>query len=304
MKLFEYISEKDFLNLKPGDKLLVNKDLKAIEWQYHIPYGYVTPMSEFEGKVVTVDELVTSDDDTPEGLYVVLEEDDGVHAWAPECFKCKVEKSFPDASDNSLTLSKVLNDVSKKWETYSPAQRQAIADYFAGERRPLLTEEFLDNIATIGHYYFCYSPDNKITCKEEETGRITTARCHEEDIFSIEVGQLVSFAHLLGYDVDHNGNNDHFTLIKKKPIYYYGEKILVDTIHPDCPKTMKENYKDEIGIILSYSLDYKANTYIYKVVFKDEKIYKLQENVLKNVPINFIPGAQDLKDTYVKIKKK
>ena len=348
MKLFEYISEKDFLNLKPGDKLLVNKDLKAIEGQYHIPYGYVSPMSEFEGEIVTVRELVSSKDDTTEGPFVVLEEDDGVHAWAPECFKCKVEQPFPSSS-LAPTLSAIFSSISKKWGTYSPAQKQAIAEYFAGERHSLSTEKLPDNAATlpkvlndiskkwgsltdternaiaeyfsgerpalfadfppddtatIGCYCFYYTPDNKIICKEETTGCTTTARCHEDDIFSIEVGQLVSFAHMLGYDVDHCGNNDRFSLIKKKPTYYYGEKVLVDTSHPDCPKAMKENYKDEIGIILSYSLDRKANTYIYKVVFKDEKIYKLQENVLKNVPINFIPGAQDLKDTYVKVKKK
>ena len=259
MKLFEYISEKDFLNLKPGDKLLVNTGLKAIERQYHIPYGYVSSMSKFEGEIVTVRELVSSKDDTTEGPFVVLEEDDGLCAWAPECFKYKVEKSFSDAPDDATT---------------------------------------------IGHYYFYYTPDSKIICKEETTGYTTTARCHEEDIFSVEVGQLVSLAHMLGYDVDHCGNNDRFSLIKKKPAYYYGEKVFVDTSHPDCPKAMKENYKDEIGIILSYSLDRKVNTYIYKVIFKDEKIYRLQENVLKNVPINFIPGAQDLKDTYVKVKKK
>ena len=67
---------------------------------------------------------------------------------------------------------------------------------------------------------------------------------------------------------------------------------------------MKENYKDQPGIILSSELDKKSNTYMYKVIFKDEQIFKLQESILKDLPINFIPGVLDLKESLYTIKKK
>ena len=278
MGMKKSIAKDIFLKLKPGDKLLVNKDLQYIEDTYGVPYGVVDDMEKFEGKVVTVSELHNSPDES-EGPFVFIKEDWGQYSWAPECFECKVITS---PKDEPLGLSWKKMPKPKKEKDIPPPE----------------------DTAKLNTYDFSYSPDGKVVCRNLATKETAIARCHEEDVFSLEVGELVAFAHMLGYDVDHCGSNDRFTLIKKKPAYYYGEKVLVDTSHPDCPKAMKENYKDEIGIILSYSLDRKANTYIYKVVFKDEKIYKLQENVLKNVPINFIPGAQDPKDTYVKVKKK
>lgn len=314
MGMKKSIAKDIFLKLKPGDKLLVNKDLQYIEDTYGVPCGIVDDMEKLEGKVVTVSELHNSPDES-EGPFVFIKEDWGHYSWAPECFECKVItspkdeplglswKKIPNAKKESKSLAKVIDMISEKWDTMSHKERMVVAEYIAG-KRPVPPVEPPEDTAKLNTYDFSYSPDGKVVCRNLATKETATARCHEEDIFSLEVGELVAFAHMLGYDVDHCGNNDRFSLIKKKPVYYYGEKVLVDTSHPDCPKAMKENYKDEIGIILSYSLDRKANTYIYKVVFKDEKIYKLQENVLKNVPINFIPGAQDLKDTYVKVKKK
>lgn len=310
------IAKEDFLKLLPGDKLLARKDLQYIEDTCVIPYGLVDDMKKLEGEVVTV-AYVSNDSDNVKGSYVSIEEDSGGYFWAPEWLECKVKvitsskdeplglswEKTPNVKKESKSLAKVIDMISEKWSTMSHKERMAVAEYIAGKRPSSLCEPPEDT-AKIATYDFSCSPDGKVICRDPETRETATARCHEDDIFSIEVGQLVSFAHMLGYDVDHCGNNDRFSLIKKKPTYYYGEEVLVDTSRPDCPKAMKENYKDEIGIILSYSLDRKSNTYIYKVFFKDEKIYKLQENVLKNVPINFIPGTQDLKDTYVKVKKK
>lgn len=265
MGMKKSIAKDIFLKLKPGDKLLVNKDLQYIEDTYGVPYGIVDDMEKLEGKVVTVSELHNSPDES-EGPFVFIKEDGGDFAWAPECFECKVELSFPDFYEKN---------------TAPP-----------------------DNTAKIATYDFSYSPDGKIVCRNPATKETATARCHEEDIFSLEVGELVAFAHMLGYDVDHCGSNDRFTLIRKKPAYHYGEKILVDCDHPDCTKYMKENYKDQPGIILSSELDKKSNTYMYKVIFKDEQIFKLQESILKDLPINFIPGVLDLKESLYKIKKK
>lgn len=303
MGMKKSIAKEDFLKLLPGDKLLVHKDLQYIENTYGIPYGLVDDMKKLEGKVVTVQDV------NAEGTYVSIKEDSAGYYWAPECFKCKVLTSPKDEphgllwKKKSKSLAKVIDMISEKWGTMSHKERMAVAEYIAGKHPSSLCEPPKDT-SKIATYDFSYSPDGKVVCRDLGTMETATARCHEEDIFSMEVGQLVSLAHMLGFDVDHCGNNDRFTLVRKKPAYYYGEKVLVDCDHPDCPKAMKENYKDEIGIILSYNLDRRANTYIYKVIFKDEKIYKLQESVLKDVPINFIPGAQDLKDTYVKVKKK
>lgn len=323
MRMKKSIVKDIFLKLKPGDKLLVNKNLQYIEDTYGIPYGIVDDMEEFEGKVVTVKELHNSPDES-ESPYVLIKEDRGHYSWAPECFECRVEKSFPDgakvisspkdepiglswkkipkAKKESKSLSKVLNDFAKKWDKYTPEQQQDIADYFAGKRTVCL--EVPDNTAKIATYDFSYSPDGKVVCRDLATRETATARCHEEDIFSLEVGELVAFAHMLGYGVDHCGNNDRFTLIRKKPAYHYGEKVLVDTDHPDCTKYMRENYKDQPGIVLSSELDKKSNTHMYKVIFKDEQIFKLQESILKDLPLNFIPEAMDLKETLATIKKK
>ena len=316
MGMKQSVAKEDFLKLLPGDKLLVRKDPQYIEDTCGIPYGLVDDMEKLEGEVVTV-AYVSNDPDNVKGSYVSIEEDSGGYFWAPEWLECKVKvitsskdeplglswKKTPNVKKESESLAKVIDMISEKWGTMSHKERMAVAEYIAGKRPSSLCEP-PDDTAKIATYDFSYSPDGKVICRNLETGETATARCHEEDIFSVEVGQLVSFAHMLGYDVDHCGSNDRFSLIKKKPAYYCGEKVLVDCGHPDCPKAMKENYKDEFGIILSYSLDRKANTYIYKVVFKDEKIYKLQENVLKNVPINFIPGAMDLEETLATIKKK
>lgn len=323
MRMKKSIVKDIFLKLKPGDKLLVNKNLQYIEDTYGIPYGIVDDMEEFEGKVVTVKELHNSPDES-ESPYVLIKEDRGHYSWAPECFECRVERSFPDkpkviaspkgeplglswekipkAKKEDKSLSKVLNDFAKKWDKYTPEQQQDIADYFAGKRTVCL--EVPDNTAKIATYDFSYSPDGKVVCRDLATRETATARCHEEDIFSLEVGELVAFAHMLGYDVDHCGSNDRFTLVRKKPAYHYGEKVLVDTGHPDCTKYIRENYKDQPGIILSSELDKKSNTYMYKVIFKDEQIFKLQESILKDLPLNFIPEAMDLKETLITIKKK
>lgn len=265
MENFKHISEKEFLSLEPGDKLLVNRWLEYLDETYGIPYGIVDDMEELEGEVVTVDEL-HRDSDESESPYVLIKEDRGHYSWAPECFECKVERSFPDFYEKNAVPP--------------------------------------DNTAKIATYDFSYSSDGKIVCRNLATKETATARCHEEDIFSLEVGELVAFAHMLGYDVDHCGSNDRFTLIRKKPAYHYGEKILVDCDHPDCTKYMKENYKDQPGIILSSELDKKSNTYMYKVIFKDEQIFKLQESILKDLPINFVPGVMDLKESLYTIKKK
>lgn len=323
MRMKKSIVKDIFLKLKPGDKLLVNKNLQYIEDTYGIPYGIVDDMEEFEGKVVTVKELHNSPDES-ESPYVLIKEDRWHYSWAPECFECRVERSFPDkpkviaspkgeplglswekipkAKKENKSLSKVLNDFAKKWDKYTPEQQQDIADYFAGKRTVCL--EVPDNTAKIATYDFSYSPDRKVVCRDLATRETATARCHEEDIFSLEVGELVAFAHMLGYDVDHCGSNDRFTLVRKKPAYHYGEKVLVDTGHPDCTKYIRENYKDQPGIILSSELDKKSNTYMYKVIFKDEQIFKLQESILKDLPLNFIPEAMDLKETLITIKKK
>ena len=265
MENFKHISEKEFLSLEPSDKLLVNRGLEYLDETYGIPYGIVDDMEELEGEVVTVDEL-HRDSDESESPYVLIKEDRGHYSWAPECFECKVERSFPDFYEKNAVPP--------------------------------------DNTAKIATYDFSYSSDGKIVCRNLATKETATARCHEEDIFSLEVGELVAFAHMLEYDVDHCGSNDRFTLIRKKPAYHYGEKILVDCDHPDCTKHMKENYKDQPGIILSSELDKKSNTYMYKVIFKDEQIFKLQESILKDLPINFVPGVMDLKESLYTIKKK
>lgn len=309
MRMKKSIAKEEFVKLLPGDKLLVNKDLQYIENTYRIPYGFVDDMKKLEGKVVTVKDVST------EGSYVSIEEDSGKYYWAPVCFKCKVKtspkdeplglscKKTPNAKKKSKSLAKVIDMISEKWGAMSHKERMVVAEYIAG-KRPFSLYESPKDTAKIATYDFSYSPDGKVVCRDLETREIATARCHEEDIFSVEVGQLVSLAHMLGFDVDHCGSNDRFTLVRKKPAYHYGEKILVDCDHPDCTKYMKEHYKDEPGIILSSELDRKSNTYMYKVVFKDEQIFKLQESVLKDLPINFIPGVTDLKETLVTTKKK
>lgn len=314
MEMKKSIAKEDFLKLLPGDKLLVNKDLRYIEDTYGIPYGLVDDMEKLEGKVVTVTD-VNNDPDNSEGPYVSIEEDSGDYSWAPECFKCKVItspkdeplglswKKIPNAKKKSKSLAKVIDMISEKWDTMSHKERMAVAEYIAGKRPSSLCEPPEDT-AKIATYDFSYSPDGKVVCRDFATRETATARCHEEDIFSVEVGQLVALAHMLGFDVDHCGSNDRFTLIRKKPAYYYGEKVLVDCDHPDCTKYMKEHYKDEPGIILSSELDKKSNTYMYKVIFKDEQIFKLQESILKDLPINFIPEVTDLEETLVTTKKK
>ena len=322
-KDYKHISASEFLKLEPGDKLLVNRDLQYIEDTYGVPYGIVDDMEELEGEIVTVDELRNVFDES-EGPCVFIKEDRGHYSWAPECFECKVERSFPDKpkviaspkgeplglswkkiptpKKGSKALAKLIDTLSEKWDSLSHKERKEIAEFIA--RKSTVCLEVLDNTAKIATYDFSYSPDGKVVCRDIATKETATARCHEEDIFSVEVGQLVSFAHMLGFDVDHCGSNDRFTLVRKKPAYHYGEKVLVDTGHPDCTKYMKENYKDQPGIILSSELDKKSNTYMYKVIFKDEQIFKLQESILKDLPLNFIPGAMDLKETLITIKKK
>lgn len=314
MGMKKSIAKKDFLKLLPGDKLLVNKDLQYIEDTYGIPYGLVDDMEKLEGKVVTVTD-VNNDPDNVEGPYVSIEEDSRDYAWAPECFECKVItspkneplglswKKIPNVKKKSKSLAKVIDMISEKWDTMSHKERMAVAEYIAGKRPSFLCEPTEDT-AKIATYDFSYSPDGKVVCRDIATKEAATARCHEEDIFSVEVGQLVALAHMLGFDVDHCGSNDRFTVIRKKPAYHYGEKVLVDTGHPDCTKYMRENYKDKPGIILSSELDKKSNTYMYKVIFKDEQIFKLQESILKDLPINFIPEVMDLKETLATTKKK
>lgn len=314
MGMKKSIAKEDFVKLLPGDKLLVNKDLQYIENTYGIPYGLVDDMKKLEGKVVTVTD-VNNDPDNVEGPYVSIKEDSLGYCWAPECFKCKVItspkdeplglswKKIPNVKKESKSLAKVIDMISEKWDTMSHKERMVVAEYIAGKRPSSLCESPKDT-AKIATYDFSYSPDGKVVCRNFKTRETATARCHEEDIFSVEVGQLVAFAHMLGFDVDHCGSNDRFTLIRKKPAYYYGEKILVDCDHPDCTKYMKEHYKDEPGIILSSELDRKSNTYMYKVVFKDEQIFKLQESILKDLPINFIPEVMDLEETLFTTKKK
>lgn len=309
MGMKKSIAKEDFLKLLPGDKLLVNKDLQYIENTYGIPYGLVDDMKKLEGKVVTVRDV------NADGSYVLIQEDSGGYYWAPECFKCKVKtspkdkslglssKKIPNTKKKSKSLAKVIDMISEKWDTMSHKERMVVAEYIAGKRPSSLCESPKDT-AKIATYDFSYSPDGKVICRDLETMETAIARCHEEDIFSLEVGQLVSLAHMLGYDVDHCGSNDRFTLVRKKPAYHYGEKVLVDTGHPDCTKYMKENYKDQPGIILSSELEKKSNTYMYKVVFKDEQIFKLQESILKDLPINFISEVMDLKETLATIKKK
>lgn len=309
MGMKKSIAKEDFLKLLPGDKLLVHKDLQYIEKTYGIHYGLVDNMKKLEGKVVTVKDV------NAEGCYVFIEEDSTKYYWAPECFKCKVVtspkdeplglswKKTPNVKKKSKSLAKVIDMISEKWDTMSHKERMAVAEYIAGKRSSSLCEPPEDT-AKIATYAFSYSPDGKVICRNLEIGETATAHCHEDDIFSVEVGQLVALAHMLDFDVDHCGSNDRFTLVRKKPAYHYGEKVLVDTGHPDCTKYMKEHYKDESGIILSSELDKKSNTYMYKVVFKDEQIFKLQESVLKDLPINFIPGVTDLKETLVTTKKK
>lgn len=309
MRMKKSIAKEDFLKLLPGDKLLVNKDLQYIENTYRIPYGLVDDMKKLEGKVVTVRDV------NADGSYVLIQEDSGGYYWAPECFKRKVItppkneplglswKKIPNAKKKSKSLAKVIDMISEKWGTMSHKERMTVAEYIAGKRPSSLCEPTEDT-AKIATYDFSYSTDGKVICRDLKTKETATARCHEEDIFSLEVGQLVSLAHMLGYDVDHCGSNDRFTLVRKKPAYYYGEKILVDCDHPDCTKYMKEHYKDKPGIILSSELDRKSNTYMYKVIFKDEQIFKLQESILKDLPINFIPEVMDLKETLVTTKKK
>lgn len=323
-KNYKHISTNEFLKLKPGDKLLVNRDLEYIEDTYGIPYSIVDDMEELEGEIVTVEELENNSSDESEGPFVLIKEDRGRYSWAPECFECKVERSFPDKpkviaspkgeplglswkkiptpKKGSKALAKLIDTLSEKWDSLSHKERKEIAEFIAGKSTVRL--EVLDNTAKIATYAFSYSPDGKVICRNLEIGETATARCHEDDIFSVEVGQLVALAHMLGFDVDHCGSNDRFTLIRKKPAYYYGEKVLVDCDHPDCTKYMKEHYKDEPGIILSSELDRKSNTYMYKVVFKDEQIFKLQESILKDLPINFIPEVTDLEETLVTTKKK
>lgn len=323
MGMKKSIAKDIFLKLKPGDKLLVNRGLKYIEDTYGIPYGIVDDMEELEGEIVTVEELYNSPDES-EGPFVIIKEDRGHYFWAPECFECKVEKSFPDGAKvitspknepiglswekiptlktKSKSLAKIIDMISKRWDKMSHEDRTKVAEFIAGKRTVRL--EVPDDTAKIATYNFSYSPDGKVVCRDIATKETATARCHEEDIFSVEVGQLVAFAHMLGFDVDHCGSNDRFTLIRKKPAYHYGEKVLVDTDHPDCTKYMRDNYKDQPGIILSSELDKKSNTYMYKVIFKDEQIFKLQESILKDLPLNFIPGGMDLKETLVTIKKK
>lgn len=314
MGMKKSIAKEDFLKLLPGDKLLVHKDLQYIEKTCGIPYGLVDDMEKLEGKVVTVKD-VNNDPGNSAGPYVSIKEDSMGYCWAPECFECKVItspkdeplglswKKIPNAKKKSKSLAKVIDMISEKWGTMSHKERMTVAEYIAGKRPSSLCESSEDT-AKIATYDFSYSPDGKVICRDLETMETATARCHEEDVFSVEVGQLVSLAHMLGFDVDHCGNNDRFTLVRKKPAYHYGEKILVDCDHPDCTKYMKEHYKDEPGIILSSELDRKSNTYMYKVVFKDEQIFKLQESILKDLPINFIPEVMDLEETLAKIKKK
>lgn len=314
MGMKKSIAKEEFLKLLPGDKLLVNKDLQYIEKTYGIPYGLVDDMEKLEGKVVTVRD-VNNDPGNSAGPYVSIKEDSIGYCWGPECFKCKVItspkdeplglswKKIPNAKKKSKSLAKVIDMISEKWDMMSHKERMAVAEYIAGKRPSSLCESPKDT-AKIATYNFSYFPDGKVVCRDLKTRETATARCHEEDIFSVEVGQLVSLAHMLGYDVDHCGSNDRFTVIRKKPAYYYGEKILVDCDHPDCTKYMKEHYKDEPGIVLSSELDRKSNTYMYKVIFKDEQIFKLQESILKDLPINFIPEVMDLEETLATIKKK
>ena len=94
-KDYKHISASEFLKLEPGDKLLVNRDLQYIEDTYGVPYGIVDDMEELEGEIVTVDELRNVFDES-EGPCVFIKEDRGHYSWAPECFECKVERSFPD----------------------------------------------------------------------------------------------------------------------------------------------------------------------------------------------------------------
>lgn len=241
------MNREEFLKLKPGDKLRVNENLKKIDEKLKngIPYGYVSEMDEYEGRIVTVKHTFGFDEYRANGPLVELEEDRHCLSWAPQCFKGKV---------------KISSDKKPKEEP----QKEAI------------------NSCT---YKFSLDKNNKkVICKRLSTGYETFARCHEEDTFSLDVGQLVAFAHMLGYDVEHNGSNERFTLVKKNPQYRYGNRVVINTRHPDCTKLLKE-YNFKIGLILSSVLDRSTNRFIYKVVFENGQIIEAPESVLEFAPL-------------------
>lgn len=87
----------DLRTVKAGDKLLVRDDYKGV-------VGYVSPMSGFEGMVVTVKGMPRIYDDDLSLNNVSIEEDPGAWNWLQEMFDYPEEETeIGDLEDANIT---------------------------------------------------------------------------------------------------------------------------------------------------------------------------------------------------------